>query len=290
MKGYYKVSEKTDSVVGTDKKVTFPIIDCHCHVYPDKIADKAVESIRNFYSIDMGYDGRASTLVEQGSINGIKHYVVFSVATTPKQVRSINDFIADTVKNSKGLMTGLGSLHPDSENIEDDYRHLKSLGLKGVKLHPDFQKIAVDDSRLEKIYELCSGDLPILLHTGDSRYDYSNPDRVIQVLEKYPCLTVVGAHFGGWSVWDEAVNKLASYSNFYVDCSSSLYSLSPEKGRELVRAYGADRVLFGTDHPMWLYEDEIQRFDRLELSDEEKEKILYKNAVDIFGIDEKLFF
>ncbi len=266
--------------------MNYPIIDCHCHVYPDKIADKAVDSIRSFYSIDMGYDGRATTLIEKGRRNGVKHYVVFSVATTPKQVKAINEFIADTVKGSEGLMTGLGSLHPDSDNMEDDFRHLKELGLKGVKIHPDFQKIPIDDERCERIYKLCSGVMPVLLHTGDYRYDYSNPDRMRRILEKYPELTVIGAHFGGWSVWDEAVEKLTSYPNFYVDCSSSFYSLSPEKVREIIRKYGADKVMFATDFPMWGYEQELEFFFGLGLTEEETEKILYKNAVRVFGIDE----
>lgn len=270
--------------------MNYPIIDCHCHVYPDKIADKAVESIRNFYDIDMGYDGRSSTLIEQGKRNGIKHYIVFSVATTPKQVRSINSFIADTVAENGGLMTGLGSLHPDSDDIETDYEHLKELGLKGVKLHPDFQKIAIDDKRCEKIYELCRGELPVLLHTGDCRYDFSNPDRLAKILKKYPDLTVIGAHFGGWSVWDEAVSKLSDYSNLYVDCSSSLYDMTAEKTEGIIRAYGADRVLFGTDFPMWSYEEELRRFSEIRLTDDETEKILYKNAVRLFDIDKKIFF
>ncbi len=265
--------------------MNYPIIDCHCHVYPDKIADKAVDSIRSFYGIDMGYDGRASTLIENGRKNGVKHYVVFSVATTPKQVQSINTFIADTVENSGGLMTGLGSLHPDSDSIEEDFRHIKELGLKGVKLHPDFQKIAIDDKRCEKIYELCSGEMPILLHTGDSRYDFSNPDRMVRILEKYPDMTVIGAHFGGWSVWDKAVEKLTSYPNFYVDCSSSFYCLSPEKAKDIIRKYGAEKVMFATDFPMWGYEQELEFFFRLGLTEDETEKILYKNAVRIFGID-----
>ncbi len=268
----------------------YPIIDCHCHVYPDKIADKAVESIRSFYDIDMGYDGRASTLTEEGRKNGVKHFIVFSVATTPKQVQAINSFIADTVEKSGGFMTGLGSLHPDSKNLKDDYDHLKSLGLKGVKLHPDFQSIAIDDKRCESIYELCRGELPVLLHTGDYRYDFSNPDRLIRILKKYPDLTIIGAHFGGWSVWDEAVDKLSKYTNFYVDCSSSFYDMTAEKAKNIVRSYGADRVLFGTDFPMWSYEKEMERFGELKLSEEETEKIFYKNAVSLFGIDESNIF
>ena len=77
--------------------MNYPIVDCHCHVYPDKIAEKAVESIGGFYDLPMFYDGKTSTLIEYGSAVGVKHYIIFSVATTPAQVQSINRFIADAV-------------------------------------------------------------------------------------------------------------------------------------------------------------------------------------------------
>lgn len=262
-----------------------PIIDCHCHVYPDKIASKAVKGIGDFYDLSMYYDGRYSSLVESGEKIGVRHYIIFSVATTPHQVHSINTYIAETVKNSGGLMTGLGTLHPDSEDIEGDIEEIKALGLKGVKMHPDFQKFRIDDPKCDKIYELCRGVLPVLLHTGDTRYDFSNPDRVIPVLEKYKNLTVIGAHFGGWSCWKEAAEKLHKYDNFYVDCSSSFDWLTPDEAKELVRMYTADRVLFGTDYPMWKHELELNRFKQMGLTDEEEEKILYKNAMKLFSID-----
>ncbi len=264
----------------------YPIIDSHCHIYPDKIAAKAVEGIGKFYDLSMYYDGRYSTLVEYGSKIGVKHYVIFSVATTPHQVHSINTFIADTVKESDGLMTGLGTLHPDSDSIEKDIEEIISLGLKGVKMHPDFQKFRIDDPKCRQIYDLCKGTLPILLHTGDRRYDYSNPDRMKRILEEYPNLTVIGAHFGGWSCWKEAAEKLSGYDNFYVDCSSSFDWLSTKESAQLVRNYGADHVLFATDFPMWNHETEFRCFMDMELSDEENELILYKNAVRLFGIDE----
>ena len=267
--------------------MNYPIIDAHCHVYPDKIADKAVEGIGSFYDLAMCYDGRYSTLVEHGSKIGVKHYVIFSVATTPKQVHSINNFIADTVKQSDGLMTGLGALHPDSETIEEEIEEIISLGLKGVKMHPDFQKFAIDDKKCYKIYEMCqSKGLPVLLHTGDSRYDYSNPQRMKKVLDDFPELIVIGAHFGGWSCWQEAVETLSAYKNFYVDCSSSFDWLSPQESRDIVRRYGADHVLFATDFPMWNHETELKRFMDMDLTDEENQLILYKNAVRLFGVDE----
>jgi predicted TIM-barrel fold metal-dependent hydrolase len=209
---------------------------------------------------------------------------VFSVATKPAQTASINRFIADTVAASEGTMTGLGTLHPDSETLAADVEQILALGLKGVKLHPDIQGFKIDDYRCLKIYELCEGRLPVLMHTGDHRYDLSNPNRLKPVLEIFRDLTVIGAHFGGWSIWEEATEELCRYENFYVDCSSSLYALSPETGKRLVRRYGAEKVLFGTDYPMWKPDEELSRLHALGLSPEEEEKILYQNAQRIFDI------
>lgn len=262
----------------------YKIIDAHCHIYPDKIAEKASESTGNFYSIPICLDGKISTLLEHGEKAGIDHFVVQSVATTPKQVSSINNFIANSVAESNGKFTGLGTLHPNSEDIKADVDEIISLGLKGVKLHPDIQQFKIDDYRMLKIYELCEGKLPILIHTGDHRYDLSNPNRMMPILDIYKDLTVIGAHFGGWSVWDEATEKLSNYKNFYVDCSSSLYAMTSEKAKELIMAYGTNRVLFGTDYPMWEPEEELERFMQIELSDEQRNDILYNNAAKLFNI------
>lgn len=262
----------------------YRIIDAHCHIYPDRIAQKASDSTGAFYNIPPLLDGKVSTLLEYGKKVGIEHFVVQSVATSPGQVSSINRFIAASVSESRGRFTGLGTLHPDSENPKADIRELLELGLKGVKLHPDIQRIKIDDYRMLKIYELCEGRLPILIHTGDKRYDYSNPNRLMPILETFKDLTVIGAHLGGWSIWEEATEKLCRYENFRVDCSSSLYALTPEKAKELILAYGTDRVLFGTDYPMWNPQIEVEKFMQLDFSEQEREDILYNNAAMLFGI------
>lgn len=260
------------------------MIDAHCHIYPDKIAQRAADSTGEFYDLTPYTDGKISTLIELGEKLGIDHFVVQSVATSPAQVSSINKFIATAVVQSDGRFTGLGTLHPESENLAAEVDEIISLGLKGVKLHPDIQQFRIDDPRMMRIYELCEGRLPILLHTGDSRFDYSNPNRVKPVLDRFKNLTVIGAHLGGWSVWDEAVKVLPQYENFYVDCSSSFYTLSAEKSKELIMAYGTKRVLFGTDYPMWDMQKEIESFMNLELTEEEREDILCNNACRMFDI------
>ncbi len=261
------------------------VIDAHCHIYPDKIAERAVEGTSTFYNQPFAAKGTVSDLMEVGVAAGIDRFIVQSVATTPHQVGSINEFIAQSVSASNGKFIGLGTLHPDTNDLLGDIEHLKELGLRGVKLHPDIQAFKIDDYRCLKIYEQCEKEnLPILMHTGDHRYDYSNPNRLLPVLKIYTALTVIGAHFGGWSIWDEAADKLAGIKNFYVDCSSSMPYISSDKTREIIDRYGIDRVLFGTDYPMWSPSSEIDSLLKLNLTDEAYQKIFSLNAKKLFNI------
>lgn len=260
-----------------------PILDAHCHIYPDKIACKAAKSIGDFYHIPMNLDGRVSTLLETGSKAGITRYLVHSVATFPAQVRSINEFLAEQVGLHSEFI-GFGTLHPQSLHLKRDFDHLLELGLKGIKLHPDVQQFDLDSEEALRIYRLAEGRVPLLVHTGDHRYDYSHPRRLKRVMDAFEGLTVIAAHLGGWSMWEEAQNWLPGTKNLYVDCSSSLYALEPERARELFEAFGMNHVLFGTDYPMWRPEEELQRLFQLHLAKEDLQNILYGNAAALLGL------
>jgi len=263
------------------------VIDAHCHIYPDKIAQKAEHAIENFYHVNGFGDGTVSMLEREGEKAGTDRFIVQSVATVPKQVTSINRFVYNTVQNGGGKFIGLGTLHPESENPERDIEEILSLGLRGVKLHPDIQGFKINDYRCKRLYDLCSdAKLPILMHTGDSRYDNSNPNRLMPVLEEYPDLVIIGAHLGGWSVWEEASEKLKGYPNLYVDCSSSFNWLGNDKVKRIIERYSADKVLFGTDYPMWSPSEEIKRFMSLGFTEDVNRKILSENAIKVFNIND----
>ena len=266
----------------------YRIFDAHCHIYPETIAPKAVEGIDRFYDHlpFRPYDGTTGTLLRIGREAGISHFVVHSVATVPRQIASINRFIASEVALSDGAFTGLGTLHPDSEHPEQDFAELISLGLKGVKLHPDFQRFEADSAKAMRLYGLCAeAGLPVLVHTGDRRFDYSNPNRIANILRAFPKLKFIGAHFGGWSVWDEAVRMLSGFDNIVVDTSSTFYATGRIKGRELIRKWGADRVMFGADYPMWHPQPEIDCLLEMGLAEEEYRRIFWDNAADLFRLD-----
>ena len=152
-----------------------------------------------------------------------------------------------------------------------------------MKLHPDFQRFHIDDHKAFCIYEAISGRLPLLVHTGDFRYQWSKPERMAKVMDEFPAMTVIGAHFGGWSEWDDAA-RVFKGKNIYVDTSSTMYSVPPEHINELIRQYGTDHVLFGSDYPMWDAGTELEYIEKLDLTNEERELILHKNTERILGI------
>lgn len=261
----------------------FEIIDAHTHIYPEKIAQKASDTIGDFYDIPMYGDGSVEGLLKSGGEIGISKYLVCSAATVAAQVASINDFIKREA-DAHTEFVPFGTMHPDFEDIESETKRMLDMGFKGIKLHPDFQKFDIDSKGAYKIYECAEGKLPVLFHMGDDRYDYSRPEKLARVLRDFPKLKALAAHFGGYRCWDEARNVLGRNPNVRFDTSSSLPMIPREMARELISYYGVENMFFGTDFPMWSAREELDRFFSLGLSFEDNKKILADNFKEFFGI------
>jgi len=258
------------------------IIDFHTHIYPEKIAAKAVSSVAEFYGIDICKDGTADTLLECGRQGGIGRFVVFTAAIIPEKVQAINDYIASACREHPEF-TGFGTLHPDMKNPEDEIERIINLGLRGIKFHPDMQRFNIDDEKAMKIYAVIEGRLPVIFHTGDYRYSFSHPARLARTLDNFPKLCVIAAHFGGWSLFDIAYDCFKNRF-CYFDISSSLPLIGYRRASELIRSYGSERFLFGSDYPMWDPADCVKDFMNIDLSDNERELVLWKNAQTLLGL------
>lgn len=263
---------------------TYEIIDAHAHIFPMKIAEKASQNIGNFYRLPPHHSGSSAELLENGRRFGVHGYLVSAVATSPHQVMPINDFIAKEC-GMHPEFRGLGALHPDFEHAGDEVVRLRTFGLCGIKLHPDFQKFNIDDPAAYEIYEAAGEDLPILFHMGDDRYDYSKPWRLAKVLDDFPRLRVIAAHLGGYKTWNESRDYLKN-DRVRFDVSSTLPILGIEKSLEQIRYFGSDRCFFGIDYPLWNYTEEFERFFQLKLTPDELKRILAQNVKDFFGVTE----
>lgn len=255
------------------------ITNAHTHIFPHAIALKAAKSIGHFYDdLAMWGDGSVEMLQKNCAENGICRCLTHSVATTAAQVTKINDFIAASVKESGGLLVGFATMHPDFEDMKGELDRALEMGLVGVKLHPDMQRFAIDDPRAMRLYELmCERKMPLVAHTGDKRYDFSNPQRTANVCRAFPEMKIQAAHFGGYSCWQEVMDTLGGFG-LYTDTSSSFFEIDDDTAMQLIRFFGADHVMFGSDYPMWDAGAELARLNGLPLTQEERGLILNDTA------------
>lgn len=262
------------------------VIDCHCHIYPEKIAGRAVQSVGDFYLIHMDEsEGTGEGLLAACADSPITHYVVHSVAVKASNVQHINDYIASQCAAHPEFI-GFATMHQDFEDPEAEIERAISLGLRGLKLHPDTQMVNMDDPRLMRVYEIIEGRLPLIVHTGDYRYDYSHPRRLKNILRTFPNLVVDAAHYGGWSIPEQGYDYLHD-ENLFIDISSSMQFLGARRSRELIEMWGTERVLFGSDFPMWSPVDEYNTFMSLGFTDDECENMLRHNCERFLGFEVK---
>ena len=254
------------------------IIDIHAHIYPDAIAQKAAQSIGTFYHHPISSDGTLGSLLAKNRQAGITLSLVHSVAAAWRRVQSINNYLMRTVAEHSDCLAGFGTLHPDHPAPQKELERIKAGGLLGIKLHPDIQQFPLDDPKALVLFRhMAELGMPLLAHIGDNRFSFSEPTRLARVMDAVPGLLVIGAHLGGWSIWQEGCRILAGRPGLWVDCSSSLFALTPQEAAEIIRRYGAERVFFGSDYPMWDPAEEVRRFLALPLTEEERALILHRN-------------
>lgn len=260
------------------------IIDIHAHIFPEKIAARAVDSIGSFYQLDLSGDGTAASLIQADNRAGISRSLVFSTATVKSQVEPINSFLSSRQSENKKL-TAFGTLHPAQSAIEinETLASFEKLELKGIKLHPDFQQIEANSDFVLELASQAGGRYPILIHAGDWRYDFSGPDRIADLAIKRPDCTIIAAHFGGWSQWQDALAVLSGLDNLYVDTSSTMAFVAPEQIVSLIRGFGSKHVLFGSDFPMWQPYEELIRLTSLPLTMAELADIVCYNACSLLS-------
>ncbi len=258
----------------------YNIIDAHAHIYPDKIASKAASAIGAFYDISMDCNGSVGTLLTIGKQAGISRFLVHSVATVPHQVKSINRFVLKEAQLHPEFIPFM-TLHPQMSEaeIEEEVDFCINSGIYGIKLHPDFQKFAINSTEAKRIYNVVGARLPILLHTGDNRYNFSHPSYLAEVAKQYKHMRFIGAHFGGYDCWDEVASIYNGLDNVFFDTCSALPFMSSEQATHLIKTMGADKFFFGTDFPMWKAKEELERFLAIPITEREREDILANNLI-----------
>lgn len=263
------------------------IIDFHVHAFPDALAAKALPLLSKCSGgVKPNYDATISGLESYLAKNNVDYAVVLNIATNPHQEKKVNDF-AISLLEKKNIIP-FGSVHPDSPNALSELERLAKAGIRGIKLHPDYQHFFVDDEKMFPIYKkIAELGFITVFHAGvDIGYPnpvHCTPERLLRVLDLFDDAPVVAAHFGGWLLWDSVLEDLCG-TQVYLDTAFSSGKMPPDYAKELIKAHGADKVLLGSDMPWSDTLGEVRFVQSLDLSAEDEEKILSNNAKRLLNI------
>ncbi|NTU70691.1 MAG: amidohydrolase family protein [Coriobacteriia bacterium] len=259
------------------------IIDIHTHAWPEGVADKAVASLSDSGVMSAFYDGTVPGLLADMERCGVDISVVQPVATKPGQVRSINDWSA---RAGSDRVVCFGAMHPEAENPAEEIARMASLGIQGFKLHPEHQEFAPDEPRMEPIYDAAlAHKMTLLFHAGRDEFHDTlrgTPESFAAVLDAYPGLRIVLAHFGGYQMWGEVSDVLVG-REVYFDTAYTLGHLPDDDFVEIVHAHGPERILFGSDGPWTDAAAEIAWIRSLALRGGAADSILGDNAARLLG-------
>ncbi len=276
-------------------------IDMHVHIprrpgLPDMVIE---ESLRRYFRLNdpPRLAEELYTRYSEWDILG----VVFSVdaETATGDSPDTNDYVAELVNAHPEQFIGFATVDPwkDGRAVNELERAVTQLGLKGLKLHPIHQAFFPDDTRFYPLYEKCVElGIPVLFHSGFAaagigmpggggmKLKYSAPiPHIDDVAADFPDLTVIMAH-PAWPWVEEQIAVALHKPNVYIDLSGWAPRYIPQQLINETNTRLQDKVLFGSDFPYLPPDRWLSGFERLEVRDEVRPKILLENARRILGL------
>lgn len=264
------------------------IIDFHTHVFPEKIAASTIEKLENMADIKACTNGLITDLIKSMDKASVDISVLLPVVTNPKQFDKILTNAVALNENYPNRIISFGGIHPDSPNYKEELCKIKRMGIKGIKLHPDYQNTYFNDIKYKNIIAYATElDLIISVHAG---YDigfgdpiHCTPRMADEVIKDVKPEKLVLAHTGGFKEWDD-VEKYLVGKNVYFDTSYSLGIIKEEQLLRIINNHGAKRILFATDSPWGDQSQYVNILSGMPLSEDTKNKILYENAKSLLDI------
>jgi uncharacterized protein len=264
-----------------------PVIDFHTHIFPDALAFKAMPKMEASAKVKAFFDGTLAGLRDSMRQSGVDISVIQPVATKPDQVDTINAWSVELDREPD--LRAFGSLHPDTppEVMDPQIRFLKQNGLRGIKLHPDYQRFHPHEDRLEFMYTRLSAEgLAVLFHAGIDLGLYPpimcTPEHLAQVQKAFPALTIIAAHLGGFQMWDD-VEKYLVGTRMFFDTAYLAGQIPRERWLEIARAHGLDKIIYASDGPWGDQRENLDFIQSSGLTPDEVRTIISGNAQRLLG-------
>lgn len=264
------------------------LIDFHAHIFTDALAPKAravlMENSHGAYThcTDMTLGG----LLGYMNAHGVDKSVVLPIVTKQHQTETINRWAASI--NDGDRIVSFGSVFPHTDDYRRDIDLVVSLGLKGIKLHPEYQAFDADEESLMPLYEYAAEKgLIIVWHAG---YDpigtppyRSNPHMFARLADRLAGAKLVAAHLGGQEQWEDVYDVLAG-RDIYLDTSMASKYCPQALFEAIVEKHGADKILFASDSPWSDAAEEVKRLKTYNFTSDKLEKMFHLNAEKLLGL------
>ena len=270
-------------------------IDFHTHAFTDAIAERAIGKLADTL-MNSDYRGKeppvtngtVGQLLEKMDEWGVDKSVILPIATKPSQQTTINNWAKSVQEEFPDRIISFGTVHPDAKDALYELERIKAIGLRGIKLHPDYQGFFADDEKVFPIYRKCAAlGIPVILHAGLDVVSldciHCTPQRSAKIIEEVPDLTLILAHLGGSELWDD-VEKYLVGKNVYFDTAFIGGLIPDEQALRIFRNHGTDKILFASDCPWHPSSREMSMLERLPLTSDELENISHRNAERLLGI------
>ncbi len=268
------------------------IIDFHTHVFPDKIAEKTIDFLAQKSGNTPSFNGSVDGLIQVLKSSPVQVAVSLPVLTKPEQFESVLSFakqINERFENEDKKIISFAGMHPYLDDIKGKMKRVKEAGIKGVKIHPDYQNTFIDHEGYLSILN-CAKDLDLIVvtHAGvDCGYRDCSvkcpPELLGKVIDKVNYDKFVLAHMGGSEMVSDVL-KFVAGKNVYFDTSYVLKYLTKQEFNSLLKKHGEDKILFATDSPWSEINSDVQILNKFVENNITREKIYYKNAKALLGI------
>lgn len=260
------------------------IFDGHLHTFPDAIAAPTLQKLSEVSGLTPSFDGTHSGALAYLKREHLTAGLNCPIATRPQQVPSI----LRSVATFRWPLISLGTIHPDSPDKRAILQEIKALKLPGIKMHPEYQEFAVEEDRVQEIWQICQElDLPILFHAGE---DVAfpppckcPPSSLKWLSDTYPGLKIIAAHFGGWKMWEQLSPLIGS--SVYLDLSLVFEDWDCQRVPSLIRQHGSDKILFASDSPWGRASVNVDVLKNLGFSQTELADICWNNAKKLFHFE-----
>jgi predicted TIM-barrel fold metal-dependent hydrolase len=289
--------------VDAGEAVREPVIDAHTHIFPPEIVvDRASFLTRDLW-FEQLYAGPKSLLVGAGDLlssmdrAGIAHSIVCGFPWSDEGLcRLHNDFMADACAKSNGRLSWLAIVSPPSGlSAVQEAERCFDLGAAGIgELNADAQSFDIaEPGDVLVLFENCAKHgRPIMLHASEPvghlypGKGKSTPDRLLKMIEAFPDVTFVLAHWGGGLPFFELMPEVgAATSRVFYDTAASTYLYRWEVFRTVLDIVGRDRVLMGSDYPVLRQDRFVERALRVPWRDEEERSaVLCENARRVYKL------